>query len=67
MVAEAIARANALPDGLGANVYTRRMNYILRCLDELEAGTVWFNDPSRRSRSTEDRREPTPTPARSAA
>jgi hypothetical protein len=21
--------------------------YILRCMDELEAGTVWFNDPSR--------------------
>jgi len=42
---EAIARANALPYGLGANVYTRRMDYILRCMDELEAGTVWFNDP----------------------
>jgi acyl-CoA reductase-like NAD-dependent aldehyde dehydrogenase len=42
---EAIARANALPYGLGANVYTGRMDYILRCMDELEAGTVWFNDP----------------------
>jgi acyl-CoA reductase-like NAD-dependent aldehyde dehydrogenase len=42
---EAIARANALPYGLGANVYTRRMDYILRCMEELEAGTVWFNDP----------------------
>jgi acyl-CoA reductase-like NAD-dependent aldehyde dehydrogenase len=42
---EAIARANALPYGLGANVYTRRMDYVLRCMEELEAGTVWFNDP----------------------
>src|SRR5215212_6319154 len=42
---EAIARANALPYGLGANVYTRRMDHVLRCMEELEAGTVWFNDP----------------------
>jgi betaine-aldehyde dehydrogenase len=42
---EAIARANALPYGLGANVYTGRMDYVLRCMEELEAGTVWFNDP----------------------
>jgi acyl-CoA reductase-like NAD-dependent aldehyde dehydrogenase len=42
---EAIARANALPYGLGANVYTRRMDYVLTCMEELEAGTVWFNDP----------------------
>jgi acyl-CoA reductase-like NAD-dependent aldehyde dehydrogenase len=42
---EAIARANALPYGLGANVYTQRLEYVLRCMDELQAGTVWFNDP----------------------
>ena len=42
---EAIARANALPYGLGANVYTGRMDYVLRCMEELEVGTVWFNDP----------------------
>jgi acyl-CoA reductase-like NAD-dependent aldehyde dehydrogenase len=42
---EAIARANALPYGLGANVYTRRLDYVLRCMEELQAGTVWFNDP----------------------
>ncbi len=41
---DAIARANALPYGLGANVYTRRMDYILRCMEELEAAR-WFNDP----------------------
>ena len=42
---EAIARANATEYGLGANVYTLRLDYMLRCMDELEAGTVWFNDP----------------------
>jgi len=42
---EAISRANALPYGLGANVYTSRLDYVLRCMEELEAGTVWFNDP----------------------
>jgi acyl-CoA reductase-like NAD-dependent aldehyde dehydrogenase len=48
---EAIARANALPYGLGANVYTRRMDYILRCMEELEAGTVWFNGTTTPGRS----------------
>jgi acyl-CoA reductase-like NAD-dependent aldehyde dehydrogenase len=42
---EAIARANALPYGLGANVYTHRLDHVLRCTEELQAGTVWFNDP----------------------
>jgi acyl-CoA reductase-like NAD-dependent aldehyde dehydrogenase len=42
---EAITRANALPYGLGANVYTNRTDYAYRCLDELRAGTVWINDP----------------------
>ena len=42
---EAIDRANALPYGLGANVYTRRLDNVLRCMEELQAGTVWFNDP----------------------
>ena len=42
---EAIARANALPYGLGANVYTTRLDNVLRCMEELQAGTVWFNDP----------------------
>jgi betaine-aldehyde dehydrogenase len=42
---EAIGRANALPYGLGANVYTRRLDHVLRCMEELQAGTVWFNDP----------------------
>jgi acyl-CoA reductase-like NAD-dependent aldehyde dehydrogenase len=42
---EAIARANALPYGLGANVYTHRLDNVLRCMEELEVGTVWINDP----------------------
>ena len=42
---EAIDRANASEYGLGANVYTRRLDYMLKAMEELEAGTVWFNDP----------------------
>ncbi|MDQ4142889.1 MAG: aldehyde dehydrogenase family protein [Actinomycetota bacterium] len=42
---EAIRRANASEYGLGANVYTRRLDYMLKAMEELEAGTVWFNDP----------------------
>ncbi|MGH2819715.1 MAG: aldehyde dehydrogenase family protein [Actinomycetota bacterium] len=42
---EAIERTNASPYGLGANVYTRRLDYMLRCMEDIEAGTVWFNDP----------------------
>jgi acyl-CoA reductase-like NAD-dependent aldehyde dehydrogenase len=42
---EAISRANSTEYGLGANVYTRRFDYMLKCIEELEAGTVWFNDP----------------------
>jgi betaine-aldehyde dehydrogenase len=42
---EAIERANASEYGLGANVYTRRLDYMLKAMEELQAGTVWFNDP----------------------
>ena len=42
---EAIERANSSEYGLGANVYTRRLDYMLKAMEELEAGTVWFNDP----------------------
>ena len=31
--------------GLGANVYTQDLETTLRCMRELRAGTVWFNDP----------------------
>jgi betaine-aldehyde dehydrogenase len=42
---EAIEAANSTRFGLGANVYTRDLRTMQRCLRELKAGTVWFNDP----------------------
>ena len=42
---EAIELANSTRFGLGANVYTRDLKTMLRCMRELKAGTVWFNDP----------------------
>ena len=42
---EAIAQANSVPYGLGANVYTRDFEKMLRCMREIRAGTVWINDP----------------------
>ena len=42
---EAIELANGTRFGLGANVYTRDLGNVLRCMRELQAGTVWINDP----------------------
>jgi acyl-CoA reductase-like NAD-dependent aldehyde dehydrogenase len=42
---EAIELANSTRFGLGANVYTQDLPTILRCMREIKAGTVWFNDP----------------------
>jgi acyl-CoA reductase-like NAD-dependent aldehyde dehydrogenase len=42
---EAIELANSTPYGLGANIYTEDFRTILRCMREVKAGTVWFNDP----------------------
>jgi betaine-aldehyde dehydrogenase len=42
---EAIELANSTRFGLGANIYTRDLRNVLRCLREVKAGTVWFNDP----------------------
>jgi acyl-CoA reductase-like NAD-dependent aldehyde dehydrogenase len=42
---EAIVLANSTRFGLGANVYTEDLKTMLRCMRELKAGTVWFNDP----------------------
>ncbi len=42
---EAIEMANSVPYGLGANVYTRDFENMLRCMRGLRAGTVWINDP----------------------
>jgi betaine-aldehyde dehydrogenase len=42
---EAIELANSTRFGLGANVYTRDLKTVVRCMREIKAGTVWFNDP----------------------
>ena len=42
---EAIALANGIEFGLGANVYTADLENAVRCMKELRAGTVWINDP----------------------
>ena len=42
---QAIALANGTRFGLGANVYTRDLETMVRCMREIRAGTVWFNDP----------------------
>ena len=42
---EAIELANSTRFGLGANIYTRDLQNVLRCMREIKAGTVWFNDP----------------------
>ena len=42
---EAIELANSTRFGLGANVYTRDLRTMQRCLREIKAGTIWFNDP----------------------
>jgi acyl-CoA reductase-like NAD-dependent aldehyde dehydrogenase len=42
---EAIEFANSTRFGLGCNVYTKDLDAIVRCMREIKAGTVWFNDP----------------------
>lgn len=42
---EAIEQANSVPYGLGANVYTRDFEKMLKCMRGIRAGTVWINDP----------------------
>jgi len=42
---EAIELANGTRYGLGCNVYTRDLATIFRCMREIKAGTLWFNDP----------------------
>ncbi len=42
---EAIELANSTRFGLGANIYTGNLQNVLRCMREIKAGTVWFNDP----------------------
>ena len=42
---EAIELANSTRFGLGANIYTGDLGTVMRCMREIKAGTVWFNDP----------------------
>ncbi len=41
----AIALANSSNFGLGANIYTSSLETAMRAATELQAGTVWINDP----------------------
>jgi betaine-aldehyde dehydrogenase len=41
----AIALANDSTFGLGANIYTSSLQHAMRAATELQAGTVWINDP----------------------
>jgi betaine-aldehyde dehydrogenase len=42
---EAIERAARSEYGLGANIYTRSLEYAMRAMTEIKAGTFWINDP----------------------
>ena len=42
---EAIERANDSACGLGANIYTRSLEYAMRAMENIKAGTFWVNDP----------------------
>ena len=42
---EAIALANDSDFGLGASIYTSSLETAMRAATELQAGTVWINDP----------------------
>ncbi len=42
---EAIERANHSLMGLGASIYTASLETAMRAATELQAGTVWINDP----------------------
>jgi betaine-aldehyde dehydrogenase len=44
-VDEAIACANDSDYGLGANIYTNNLQYVMRAMEDIKAGTFWVNDP----------------------
>jgi betaine-aldehyde dehydrogenase len=44
-VEEAIALANDSDYGLGANIYTNNLRYVMQAMEEIKAGTFWVNDP----------------------
>jgi acyl-CoA reductase-like NAD-dependent aldehyde dehydrogenase len=44
-IEEAIELANDSSYGLGANIYTNNMEWAMRAMDRITAGTFWINDP----------------------
>jgi acyl-CoA reductase-like NAD-dependent aldehyde dehydrogenase len=46
---DALARANAVPYGLGASVWCRNPELSLSIAQRLQSGTVWINEPMRLS------------------
>jgi len=42
---EAIELANDSAYGLGANIYTNNMEWAMKAMDHITAGTFWINDP----------------------
>jgi len=44
-VAQAIEFANDSEYGLGANVYTNNLRYVMQAMEDIKAGTFWVNDP----------------------
>jgi len=42
---EAIERSNDSTYGLGANIYTNNMEWAMKAMDRITAGTFWINDP----------------------
>jgi betaine-aldehyde dehydrogenase len=42
---EAISMANDSKFGLGATVYTKNLEYAMKAMEEIKAGTFWINDP----------------------
>lgn len=42
---EAISQANDSKFGLGATVYTKSLEYAMKAMEEIKAGTFWINDP----------------------
>ncbi|MDB5038685.1 MAG: aldehyde dehydrogenase [Bacteriovoracaceae bacterium] len=42
---EAIKLANDSEYGLGANIYTKNLEFAMKAMEEIKAGTFWINDP----------------------
>jgi delta 1-pyrroline-5-carboxylate dehydrogenase len=42
---EAIELANDSKYGLGANIYTNNMEWAMKAMERISAGTFWINDP----------------------